>query len=78
MSLATEPRFHHRRNRSFGFDSLCSRCFASVGSENDEEALASHDAVHICDPLRLHQLGKVDIPRFLLMHDRRNPENDTA
>jgi len=68
--------FPHRRNKNFGYDSFCPSCYETVGSEQNEEALAAHEAAHVCNPLRLHRLGKADIPRFLLAHDRRNPENE--
>jgi hypothetical protein len=70
--------FPHRRNKYFGHDSFCPSCFERVGSEQNEDALASHEAAHVCNPFRLHRLGKADIPRFLLVHDRRNPENEKA
>ena len=73
MSLTT--KFPHRRNKNFGYDSFCPKCFATVGSEPIEDGLASHEAAHVCNPFRLHQLSKADIPRFLLVHDRRNPDS---
>lgn len=68
--------FPHRRNKNFSYDSFCPKCFERIGSEQDEDALAACEAVHVCDPLRLHRLGKASITRFLLTYTRRNPENE--
>jgi hypothetical protein len=74
--LTPKPQFPHRRNKNFGYDSFCATCFATVGSEQNEDALVSHEAAHVCNPIRL--AGGTDIPRFLLAHDRQNSENGTA
>ena len=70
------PRFPHRRNKNFGYDSFCATCFVTVGSAQDEDALASHEEAHVCNPI--HLVSGTGIPRFLLAHDRQNPENGSA
>jgi hypothetical protein len=58
-----------------GYDSFCAECFATVGSEQNEDALATHEAAHVCN--RIHLVGGAYMPRFLLQHNRL-PENETA
>ena len=42
--------FPHRNNRDGSFDSICTKCFATVASAQTDAALAVYDKKHICDP----------------------------
>ena len=43
-------RFHHRENSDGTFDSICLRCFLTVGSAESEEFLLVPETQHICRP----------------------------
>lgn len=46
--------FPHRMNKSGVMDSICPRCFATVGSSTWEADLDRMEAAHVCDSARLN------------------------
>jgi hypothetical protein len=50
--------FAHRQHEDDGYDSICRKCFATVGSAQREEELHRHESAHVCDPVRLYQVGQ--------------------
>jgi hypothetical protein len=48
-----QPSFAHRRNRNGSYDSICTKCYATVASAESEEALSSLESAHVCDPFTL-------------------------
>ena len=49
----SEPPFPHRINGDGTFDSICPRCFVTVGTSNNEAELEQMEAAHICESSRL-------------------------
>jgi len=60
MPTVTKPKFTHKHNKDGTHDSVCFACLATVVSLRDEEDLPRHEAAHICDPIRLYQLGRLE------------------
>jgi hypothetical protein len=48
-------KFPHRENPNQTFDSICYRCFATIGNATSEKELAEMEAKHVCDESRLAQ-----------------------
>jgi len=46
--------FPHRMNKNGTIDSVCPRCFATVGCSTWEADLDRMEAAHVCDPARLN------------------------
>jgi hypothetical protein len=42
--------FAHRRNQDASIDSICTKCFQTIASENSELELTDHEEHHLCDP----------------------------
>jgi hypothetical protein len=40
----------HRPNRDGSYDSICTRCYATVASARNETELSMHETTHICIP----------------------------
>jgi hypothetical protein len=51
-------------------DSICSDCLVTIASAKDEDALAQLERAHVCDPVRLYQLGADPSRRFQIGADR--------
>ncbi len=45
--------FPHRHNKDGSFDSICTKCFATIASAQIDAELAVYDRKHVCDPLVL-------------------------
>jgi hypothetical protein len=52
--------FPHRLNEDGSYDSICTACFVTVGTDFDEAQLRRSEAAHLCNPL---QLQWVSTPR---------------
>ena len=52
MYSASTPhaRFPHRDNQDGSIDSICPRCFVTVGTSSREADLERIEASHVCDP----------------------------
>jgi hypothetical protein len=50
--------FTHRQNGDGGYESICTRCLAAVASAQKEKQLYPLEATHVCDPVRLYQVGQ--------------------
>jgi len=48
--------FAHRLNRDASFDSICTTCFETVASEDNESKLTAHEERHLCDVFTLSRL----------------------
>ena len=70
MAQQGRPTFPHRRNRNGIVDSICSDCLVTIASAKDEDALAQLERAHVCDPVRLYQLGADPSRRFQIGADR--------
>lgn len=57
------PAFVHRENRDGVFDSICTKCFATVASSVWEVGLDKEEQQHICDPTALDRFA-ADHGRF--------------
>lgn len=45
--------FAHRHNQDDTWDSICSKCFLVVATEENEEELREHEQNHDCAALRM-------------------------
>ena len=50
LSLSSGTNFPHRSNEDGSIDSICPRCFATVGSSMWEADLEELEKNHICNP----------------------------
>jgi len=51
--------FPHRANPDGTIDSICARCYATIGNAHWESELERMEADHICDPVRLSHFDEV-------------------
>jgi hypothetical protein len=65
MTYQAKPRFPHRHNKDGVIDSICSECLLTVASVRLDRELAKYEEAHVCDPIRLYQLGADPIRRSL-------------
>jgi hypothetical protein len=49
------PSFAHRRNADGSYDSICTKCYATIASAAREEALSSIESAHVCDPFYVYR-----------------------
>ncbi len=56
MAESPRPKFPHRRNHDGTFDSICSRCFATVATEGSEAELEKAEESHVCTGLDLGRI----------------------
>jgi hypothetical protein len=49
MPYTSNP-FAHRTNRDGTIDSICKKCFMTVGTAEEVEALKVLESSHVCDP----------------------------
>ena len=54
--------FAHRHNSDGSYDSICTKCYATVASAGKEEALSSSESAHVCDPFALYLAEQGSIP----------------
>jgi hypothetical protein len=54
--------FAHRRNFNGSYDSICTKCFATVAIGEKEEALSPSESTHVCDPSALYLVNQGSIP----------------
>jgi hypothetical protein len=66
MPDQARPRFPHRYNKDGSIDSICSECLLNVASVRVEQELAHQEDIHICDLVRLAQLGADAVRRASL------------
>ncbi len=60
MSFLSEHLFPHRMNSDGSYDSICTKCYATVSSSEHEEDLTAQEELHVCDPVRVHLLRTVN------------------
>jgi hypothetical protein len=70
MAHQVRPTFPHRHNRNGIVDSICSDCLVTIASAKDEDELARLEQAHVCDPVRLYQLGADPSRRFQISGNR--------
>jgi hypothetical protein len=71
--------FPHRRNRDGLYDSICSRCFATVVRSKPEAEMKVLEMAHVCDPSSLARqvsLIAADPWRVAVPADRRKQQSD--
>ena len=56
FALASE--FPHRCNKDGTIDSICPRCFATIGTSTWEADLEKMEAAHMCSPEQLSYLRR--------------------
>ena len=66
MTYQAKPTFPHRYNKDGTIDSICSECLLTVATVRVERELMQHEEVHVCNPLRLHQLRADPFRRSLV------------
>lgn len=57
MGSEARARFAHRRTEAVRFESICLRCFRTVGTADRESALERIEARHLCleqDVIQMH------------------------
>jgi len=58
MAALLRPHFPHRNNRDGTYDSICSVCYVTVASVENEPELAVHESAHRCEPVNLYRAGQ--------------------
>jgi hypothetical protein len=58
MLTLLRANFPHRHNKDENFDSICTRCYATVATVGEEWELSSYESKHICDPVAVHLFSK--------------------
>lgn len=58
MAALLRPHFAHRQNEDNSLDSICTRCFATIASAENEGELTSNESIHKCDPERLYRASQ--------------------
>jgi hypothetical protein len=58
--------FAHRHNYDGSYDSIRTKCYATIASAGSEEALSSPESAHICDPMALYLAEQGSIPVSVL------------
>jgi hypothetical protein len=56
------PSFDHRHNADESYDSICTKCYATVASAGKKEALSWFESAHVCDPIALCLAEQGSIP----------------
>jgi len=54
-AFSTSAPFPHRANPDGTIDSICSRCYVTIGTANRESDLEVMEAVHVCEPALLER-----------------------
>ncbi len=54
-----EAAFAHRENRDGAIDSICRRCFVTVGTSVREVELEQTEKNHACDPALLERWNRL-------------------
>ena len=55
MLTLLKPSFPHRHNSDGSHDSICTVCYVTVATSQNELELASHESVHVCQPVNLYR-----------------------
>ena len=53
--------FPHRVNSDGVIDSICDRCFVTIGSSRSESELGSLEESHTCEPARVAYYHQIDL-----------------
>jgi hypothetical protein len=53
-----KPGFSHRHDANGSHDSVCTRCYVTVATAQNESELASHESAHICDEWDLYRFSQ--------------------
>jgi hypothetical protein len=70
MTYQTRPTFPHVYNPNGITSSICSECLVTIAASKDERELARLERAHVCDPVRLYQLGTDPSRRFQVSGNR--------
>jgi hypothetical protein len=65
-----EPIFPHRHNSDGSYDSICTRCFATVATAQNESELAFHESAHVCEPVTLYRFSQGLSPQVAYAEDK--------
>jgi len=68
--------FPHRMNKNGVIDSICRRCFATIGSSTWEADLERIEAAHVCEPTRLASFK--EHRRIAVVSDRPLDSHDVS
>ena len=69
-------RFPHRANRDGTIDSICPRCFVTVGTSNWEPELERLESAHVCEPSGLSY--EVQRPKAVTSEPLRGPGKNSG
>jgi len=64
--MFSHEKFPHRHNSDGSHDSICTTCFATVASVQDEKLLSAHEAAHVCDPVNLYRISQARFSQSML------------
>jgi hypothetical protein len=67
MPSLTNPKFAHRPNRDGSFDSVCRRCYVTVGWSEKEAKLESLELLHDCNP-KILAMRELELRQFESRH----------
>ena len=70
MTYQASPTFPRAYSPNGNISSICSECLATIAASKDERELARLERAHICDPVRLYQLGANPSRRFQISGNR--------
>jgi hypothetical protein len=59
VASPSQPEFVHRSNPDGTIDSVCRKCFVTVGSAVWEADLDPAERLHVCDAFRLKRLEEM-------------------
>jgi hypothetical protein len=66
MLTLLKPSFPHRHNSDGSHDSICTVCYVTVATSQNELELASHESVHVCQPVNPYRANQVLSPQARL------------
>jgi len=58
LIMTTLTPFAHRRNRDASFDSICTKCFRTIASEDSEGKLFAREERHSCE--QIYEVTRAD------------------
>jgi hypothetical protein len=59
MSDSSDPQFRYKNNLDGTFNSICVRCFRTVGTAGDIKSLYPSELTHICEPADLQSRSQL-------------------
>jgi hypothetical protein len=63
MHSAIRITYPHRHNQDGSFDSICTICFTTVATEENEAKLRLYEMAHVCNPVEVYRVSHGCLPR---------------